>query len=101
MRTLTIAVALLGLTGIPVLACDRIPPLAVTLDELLPQATLPETDLAKIKDLRAQIKTLAATRKLHKAREAEEQAMLMLGYKKAWLKCGEGTFMWSKLKQPP
>jgi len=81
MRTLTIAVALLGLTGFPALACDRIPPLAVALDELLPQATLPETNLAKIKDLRAQIKTLAATGKLRKARAAEEQAVLLLGGK--------------------
>ena len=100
MRIITIAVTLLGLTGFPVLACDRIPPLAVALDELLPQATLPENDLAKIKYLRAQIKTLAATGKIKEARETEEQAMLILGYKKVWLKCGPGTFLWTKLKQP-
>ena len=100
MRTLVIAVALLGFTAFPVLACGPIPQLAVLLDELLPKATLPETDLTKVKDLRAQIKTLAAAGKNDQAREREEQAMLLLGYRKAWLKCGPGTFLWTELKQP-
>jgi hypothetical protein len=85
----------------PVLACDRIPPLAVLLDELLPQATLPDADLAKLKELRAQIKKLAAAGKMRKARDTEEQAMLMLGYKRLLLKCGEGTFLWTKVTRPP
>jgi hypothetical protein len=97
MRILTIAVTLLGLMVIPGLACDHIPPLAVALDKLLPQSTLSETDLAKIKELQAQIKTLAATGKIKEARETETQAMRILGYKKVWLKCGPGTFQWVKL----
>jgi hypothetical protein len=40
---------------------------------------------------------LAGAGKLEQAREIEEQAMRILGYRKAWLKCGEGTFAWIKL----
>ena len=83
----------------PVLACGPIPQLAVLLDELLPKATLAESDLAKVKDLRVQIQKLAAAGKKDKARETEEQAMLLLGYRKSWLKCGPGTFLWSELKR--
>jgi hypothetical protein len=100
MRTLLIAITLLVLMVFPVLACALIPPLAVLLDELLPQATLPETDLATVKDLRAQIQKLVAAGKKEKARETEEQAMLLLGYRKTWLKCGPGTFLWTELKRP-
>jgi hypothetical protein len=97
MRMLMVAVTLLGLIVSPVPACDLIPPLAQALDALLPRAALSETDLAKVKDLRAQIKTLAAMGKAQAARATEEQAMLLLGYKKNWLRCGEGTFQWTKL----
>src|SRR5580704_4544704 len=97
MRMLMVAVTLLGLIVSPVPACDLIPPLAQALDALLPRAALSETDLAKVKDLRAQIKTLAATGKVQAARETEEQARLLLGYKKDWLRCGEGTLQWTKL----
>lgn len=100
MRTLMTAVTLLVLMVFPVLACGPIPQLAVLLDELLPKATLAESDLAKVKDLRAQIQKLAAAGKKDKARETEEQAMLLLGYRKSWLKCGPGTFLWTELKRP-
>ena len=73
MRTLLIAITLLVLMVFPVLACGPIPPLAVLLDEVLPKATLPETDFAKVKDLRVQITKLAAAGKKDKARETEEQ----------------------------
>jgi hypothetical protein len=96
-RVLMITVTLLRLMVSPVLACNPVPPLAAALDALLPRAALSEADLAKVKDLRAQIKTLVATGKTREARETEEQAMLLLGYKKDWLKCGEGTFQWTKL----
>jgi hypothetical protein len=94
---LVIIATLLSLMVSSVLACNPVPPLAAALDALLPRAALSEADLGKVKDLRAQIKTLAATGKTREARETEEQAMLLLGYKKDWLKCGEGTFQWMKL----
>lgn len=97
MRMLVITGTLLRLMVSPVLACNPIPPLAAALDALLPRAALSEADLAKVKDFRAQIKTLAAAGKTGEARETEEHAMLLLGYKKDWLKCGEGTFQWTKL----
>jgi hypothetical protein len=39
---------------------------------------------------------LAAAGKEEDARKAEEEAMRVLGFDKAWLKCGPGTFMWVK-----
>jgi hypothetical protein len=99
MRTLAIAVTLLAFTAFPVLACGPIPQLAVLLDELMPKATLPESDLAVVKDLRAQIQKLAAAGKSDQARDAEELAMLLLGYRKSRLKCGPGTFLWTQLKR--
>jgi hypothetical protein len=83
----------------PVLACGPSPPLAVLLDELLPKATLPENDLARAKDLRVQITKLAVAGQKDKTRETEEQAMPLLGYRKSWLKCGPGTFLWTELKR--
>jgi hypothetical protein len=32
---------------------------------------------------------------------AEEKAMQMLGYRKAWTGCGEGGFLWMKLSSKP
>jgi hypothetical protein len=100
MRTFTTAATLLILMVFPVLACGHVPQLAVLLDDLLPQATRPETDFARVKDLRAQIEKLAAAGKKEEAREREEQAMLLLGYQKAPLRCGVGTFMWRELEPP-
>jgi hypothetical protein len=36
-------------------------------------------------------------KKVTAAREVEEKAMLMLGYRKAWTACGQGSFLWMKL----
>jgi hypothetical protein len=99
MRTIMIAVTLLILMAFPVLACGPIPPLAALLDELLPKATLPETELARVKALRGQIQNLATAGKKEAARETEEQTMLLLGYQKSWLKCGPGTFLWTERKR--
>jgi hypothetical protein len=106
MRALVVGLVLSGLLAAPALACGsavkgsaHIPPVAVAveLDELLPKAQLSEADLAKIKDLRAQITTLAAARKIVQARAVEEDAMRMLGYRKGLMRCGPGTYVWMKL----
>jgi hypothetical protein len=92
-----LAAVSLILTLAPALACSPVPPLAIPLDRVLERATLPAAALARVTDLRAQITALAGAGKLEQAREIEEQAMRILGYRKAWLKCGEGTFAWIKL----
>ncbi|HKA82084.1 MAG TPA: hypothetical protein VKD43_18730 [Xanthobacteraceae bacterium] len=103
MRALVLGITLSALIAAPAMACgptatDKapIPPLAAVLDDLLPEAQLSPADLEQVKALRAQIRKLAAAGKETAAREAEEQAMSILGYGKAWLRCGPGTFMWMK-----
>lgn len=96
MRTSLTAIALLWLLAAPALACPNIPPLSAALDGLLKQANLSDADTKKVTDLQEQIKTLMAAGKEQDARKAEEEAMLLLGFEKAWLKCGPGTFMWVK-----
>jgi hypothetical protein len=97
MRRLVVATVSLALTLLPALACDRIPLLARPLDDLLKRTTLPAAELARLAELRREIAGLASAGKLEKAREVEERAMRILGYRKAWLKCGEGTFAWIRL----
>jgi hypothetical protein len=43
------------------------------------------------------IQQLVAAGKDAAARDAEEKAMSILGYKKIWLRCGPGTFAWMKV----
>jgi hypothetical protein len=87
--------------SVPALACgpgqSSIPPVGAGIDELLPEAKLPAADLATVKGLRARIAALASDGKEQQARRAEEQAMELLVYKKMWLACGPGTFMWVKV----
>ncbi len=116
MRALVLAIALSALIAGPAAACGSAdngkahrppltadkgkppgPPLAAVMDKLLPTAELSAVDLAKVTALRAEIRKLAAAGKEEAAREAEEQAMKILGYAKGWLKCGPGTFTWIKL----
>ena len=47
--------------------------------------------------MRDEIATLEARKRTTAAREVEEKAMLMLGYRKAWTACGPGSFLWMKL----
>jgi hypothetical protein len=97
-RAFVLGVALSAVTVGPALAC-KIPPLAAALDDLLPKAELPGPEIEKIKALRVQIGQLAAAGQSNEAREVEEQAMQILGYRKAWLRCGPGTFTWMKRRR--
>ena len=72
------------------------PAIASALDDLLPKAELPAADLEKVRALRAEIARLVAAKKMTEAREVEKDAMAMLGYRKALLRCGPGTFLWAK-----
>jgi hypothetical protein len=73
------------------------PPLAAALDHELAAAKLADSDRKTLEALRAAIAGLAAANKLDAARDVEVQAMSILGYKKLWLHCGPGTFLWMKL----
>jgi len=97
MRTLIIATLSLAIALAPALGCDRIPSLASPLDDLLAGTTLPAVELERLAKLRREIARLADGGQMERAREIEEQAMRILGYRKLWLKCGEGTFAWAKL----
>jgi hypothetical protein len=96
MRALVLGAALSVLALGPAVACGPAgnPRLATFIDARLSQAQLPAADLERVTVLRAQIAELAAAGKEEAAREAEEQAMRVLGYRKVWLKCGFGSFMW-------
>lgn len=84
----------------PALHCGpAIPRLAAALDEMLPTARLSAADLTKVTVLRDLIQELAKNGKEGSARDVEEVAMGVLGYKKLWLRCGIGTFNWINQSQ--
>jgi hypothetical protein len=82
MRSWILAMMLCLLVASPTLACGP-PALGVSIDAELPKAKLTQIDLAEVKNRRAQISDLAAAGNVRDARELEEQAMKILGYKKA------------------
>jgi hypothetical protein len=91
-------IALCWLLAAPAVACPNIPPLGTAIDGLLKQSKLEDSDRAKVEDLKKQVDTLKAAGNERDARKAEEDAMRLLGFEKAWLKCGPGTFMWVKIQ---
>lgn len=104
MRALVLGITLFALIATPAAACgpaskdgSHIPPLAAGIDGLLAEAKLPAAEFKKVAALRTEIGKLAAAGNEQAAREAEEQAMNILGYGKVWLRCGSGTFVWMKL----
>lgn len=104
MRALALGIALSAQLTAAALACGPpgsarapISQLAAAIDDLLPRASLAATDREKVVTLRKQIGQLAAAGDEAAARKVEEQAMRILGYRKAWLRCGPGTFLWAKL----
>jgi Spy/CpxP family protein refolding chaperone len=62
------------------------------------QSSLPEPQMQQIRTLREDIRKLVAANREDEARAVEEKAMQLLGYKKMWLACGPGTFMWVKFE---
>jgi hypothetical protein len=107
MRTLALGIAFSAQLAAAALACGPAgktqspsPPLAAGIDELLSRANLPSTDRQKVVTLREEIRQLAAGGDEAGARKTEEQAMRLLGYRKLWLRCGPGTFLWAKFDAP-
>ena len=107
MRALTLGLLLIALMTAPALACGaggttrggltpHLPPLAVGLNGYDKDDTLSEADRTKIKAMREPIDVLAKDQKVEVARKVEEEAMAILGYRKAWVPCGAGSFIWMK-----
>jgi hypothetical protein len=106
MRRLFVGVILSALLTAPGLACGpnrnpalRIPPPGAAIAPLSRNAKLTDAERENLKTLRAAIAKLAADQKMQEARAIEEQAMKIIGYRKLWLHCGPGTFIW--MKQAP
>lgn len=70
------------------------PPIAVMLDELMRTARFSEAkvDVRRIKALRSKIDKALIADSFERARVYEEEAMRLLGYRKAWLACN--SFLW-------
>jgi hypothetical protein len=106
MRVVIIAMLLSATLAAPADACaikgtyPALPPLAKTLDAVLAKAELAPADLERVKQLRAEIEQLAAAGNEREARKREEEAMRILGYTKAYLRCGPGSFAWRKRSTP-
>ena len=86
----------LALACVPGKSGSKVPALAGVFDEELPNANLSQDDMTKAKALRQEITRLKARKKMEQARSVEVEAMKILGYKKVMLKCGRGTFGWTK-----
>jgi len=104
MRALVLGVVLTALAAAPAMACGPVakdggfqgPPLAAAIDNLLPEAKLAPADMEKVRALRAQIKDAVAAGQERAAREAEAQAMRVLGYERAFTRCR--SFSWRKIE---
>jgi len=104
MRSLFIGIVLCGLIAAPAMACgpaakgeSSASRVVAELDEHLAKAKPSDEDLARIKDLRAQIETFVAAKNLVQARNTQEEAMRIIGYRKALLRCGPGSYSWIKV----
>jgi hypothetical protein len=105
MRAFLFGLVVSGLIAAPALACGPAvkggaapaPAIVAELDDHLANAKVPEADLAKVRDLRARIATLVAEKKIDQASDAQEEAMRILGYRKAFLRCGPGSYAWMKV----
>ena len=109
MRALMLGLALTAALTVQAMACGAgkmtrrgtapiyVPPLAVAIDSHQLDAILPESDRAKVKALRAEIDELVKANKEDEGRKVEEEAMAVLGYRKAWAPCGTGSFLWMKM----
>jgi hypothetical protein len=104
MRAVLFGIALAALMAAPAIACGPVgkdggfqgPALAAAIDNLLPEAKLSAADMEKVRTLRAQIKDAVAAGQERAAREAEVQAMRVLGYERAFTRCR--SFSWRKIE---
>jgi hypothetical protein len=92
------AIAFSAVVVAPALACGP-KPLAAAFDQLLPEAQLPAEQIERAKALRVRMTTAMTAGDETAARKAEEEAMEMLGYRKAPMRCGPGSFTWMKMSE--
>lgn len=102
MRSLMLGIAFAALVAAPAWACGHagkpdIPAPGASIDSFLPDAELSDAEGKRVRALRAKVGTLVAAHRQAQAAKVEEQAMRILGYQKAWPRCGPGTFLWMKL----
>ena len=104
MRSLMLGIAFAALVAAPAWACvnpgkikPSIPAPGTSIDSFLPDAELSDAEGKRVRALRAKVGTLVAAHRQAQAAKVEEQAMRILGYQKAWPRCGPGTFLWMKL----
>src|SRR5262245_58067711 len=102
MHKIPLAVVMTALAATPALACGPFdsrgtPAIGASIDDVLPETSLDTADRDKVTLLRARIQKLIADGKTTEAQKTEEVAMRIMGYKKLWLRCGFGTFMWMKM----
>ena len=103
MRTICLGIALFALVAAPVQACAPhggkrapVPQLGAAIIIVLQHTQLPTLDIQKVRERQAEIARLASKGRESEARKVEEETMSMLGYTKAWTRCGPGTFSWLK-----
>lgn len=99
-RTLVAALALMTNAPAPLLACGGSPILGVEIDRLLATGDARKIH-QDIDTLRTQIASLSHSGDDAQARNLEEDVMRLLGFEKIWLRCGEGTFTWIRIKPKP
>jgi hypothetical protein len=104
MRNLLLGIAFAALIAGPALACGgpgkpkfHIPAPGASIDAFMPEARLSDVELKEVRALRDEVGALVAAHQEAQAGKVEERAMRILGYKKLWLHCGPGTFIWMKL----
>lgn len=75
------------------------PPLNELLDKSLRERTLSPDKRASLESLRRRIQGALDQQDLALARTLEETAMAQLDYRKVWLRCGPGVFVWRPMAQ--
>lgn len=92
---LAVALSFMVVAPAPSIACN-VPALGAEIDRMMARGDIqkarPDIDV-----LRAQMASLARSGDDAQARKLEEDAMQLLGFRKAWLRCGNGTFAWFRV----
>jgi hypothetical protein len=100
MRTAIIAVFLSSLFAAPIFACGmdnaREMPTVATIDRNLSGANLSSAERTKVGQVRERMAGFIAAGDIGQARDAEAEAMRILGLERVWLRCGKGSFVWGR-----
>jgi hypothetical protein len=104
MRAFLAGIMLLGLTAASASACGfgtkaarpAVPAVGTEIARKLKSEQIAPDIAAKVKALTTTMASLLADHKIDEARAVEEHAMQLLGYHKAYLRCGPGVAVWMK-----